>query len=63
MKLYTVTLSHSSGAVTITTNASNEKEAMQKVCDWEKAPLSAVTMWQEASPEMARKWSDTLGIR
>lgn len=63
MKLYRVTLSHSSGSVTITTNATNEHEAMVKVCDWEKAPLSAVTMWSEGTPEDVAKWRNVLGIR
>jgi hypothetical protein len=49
--------------MTILTNATDENEAIDKVCGWEKAPRSAVTMWSEGTPEQVAKWRDTLGIR
>lgn len=62
MKLYAVTLSHSAGLFTVTTTGEDHTEAIAKVCEWERAPESAVTMWREATPEESRKWAKILGV-
>jgi hypothetical protein len=63
VSLYKVTLSHSAGLLPIWLAADNHDEAIAKACEHEKAPLSAVVSWDEATREEAARWSRVLGIR
>lgn len=42
MKKYTITLTHDSGLLNITTTASSLKQAVKQVLDYEGAPFGAV---------------------
>lgn len=65
VKTYKVTLRSSGGKFNVTTTASSEEQAIKQVCDYQKAPKSAVISVKELknAPKMESKINEKMSVK